>query len=121
MAAASELLQLMLWVLFLKGEAVAQAAGDAGKTPAPAREGPAKVGRRASHVRFSTPAAPTYVPKAMPSQTKGVNSCNAGMLRIIICQGGCVVHRQAAVSASRPPYTAMSLYMSRCQTLSLAQ
>ena len=87
MAAASVLLQLMLWVLFHKRGAVAQAAGDAGKTPAPAREGPAKAGGRASHVRFGTPAAPAYVPKATPSQTKGVNSCNAGMLRIIICQG----------------------------------
>ena len=101
MAAAIVSLQLMLWVLFLKSEAMAQAAGDAGKTPAPAREGPAKVGRRASHVRFSTPAAPAYVPKATPSQTKGVNSCNAGMLQAIAHEGGCVLHWQAAVSASQ--------------------
>ena len=55
------------------------------------REEAAKERRRTSHVRFSTPAAPAYVPKATPSQTKGVNSCNAGTLRTIICQGGMLV------------------------------
>ena len=67
------------------------------------------MGRRASHVRFSTPAAPAYVPKATPSQTKGVNSCNAGMLQIFICQRACSPHWQATVSAL-PPNTATSLH-----------
>jgi len=33
-----------------------------------------------SHVRFSTPAGPVFMPKMTPSQTMGMNSCNAGVL-----------------------------------------
>jgi hypothetical protein len=36
--------------------------------------------RRASHVRFSTPAPPTIVHKTSPVRTAGMNSSNAGAL-----------------------------------------
>ena len=66
------------------------------QTPVPARAA-GKDGRRTSHVRFCTPAPPAYVPLPTPSQTAGVNSCNAGrqpplaqhanVLCIIYCVG----------------------------------
>ena len=48
------------------------------ETPAPANKAGGRDGRRTSHVRFCTPAPPAYVPLPTPSQTAGVNSCNAG-------------------------------------------
>ena len=52
-----------------------------------------------SHVRFSTPAGPVYMPKMTPSQTMGMNSCNAGVLNPlhdalhIVRSSFAVVHR----------------------------
>lgn len=50
------------------------------ETPAPAKAESKKERRRMSHVRFSTPAGPVFMPKMTPSQTMGMNSCNAGVL-----------------------------------------